>query len=543
MKRFAAGLLALAMILLAVPSVAAGDTLSLRLNTPNKYASVGDTVSVYTFIEGDVYNAYHLTYLYNEEMLTFVGAAFADDAGTPQDATASGGILTVMGYGEAKKQALILTFTTIGAGDAAVQLRRAYVDKSENALRNDAPSIPLDTASARVTIHVGGCPVTLPPELEGASSVAEGQDYTFAAPPGYIYEFQATMGDDIVPVIDNGDGTYTVRQVTAALVIEIVGTPTARTYRVTLTGSGADDVVGWTSVATYGDDYTLRLSRQENFDYAVSATVNGKAVQIARNGDKFTIPGGEILGDVTILVTKVPLNETTQVVFTGNGASDVSGGDTCTAANGEDLEIPLLNWDPASYDYQVTASGADGSIPVELRKTGGSAAIFIPGSYLQGGIVMVTITKTPRLQLNLTVTEYVKLSGETVFRVTATPAAALPQTQGLYYDGAPMVWSSRENAYVWLVSSGKPLADVKAAAGAAVTVGKRQNAALTDNGDVNGSGLVDINDAQLVYDIYNGKHPLTDSTRDKFLRADTNGDSKVTVLDPANILARLRGVM
>ncbi|NLL22396.1 MAG: hypothetical protein GX260_01260 [Tissierellia bacterium] len=55
------------------------------------------------------------------------------------------------------------------------------------------------------------------------------------------------------------------------------------------------------------------------------------------------------------------------------------------------------------------------------------------------------------------------------------------------------------------------------------------------------SGLVDINDAQLVYDIYNGKYQdFTVVVMQKFLYADVNADKIVNVTDAAAVVAAIQ---
>lgn len=539
--------MAVMLLLAAVPALASGEetaAFTVSVNSPDKYADAEDAVTVYVMIRGGSYNAYHMTFAYNEKILEFTGASFYETEDAPQTASASGGVLTVMGYGAEREgsDALLLHFRVIGAGDAPVQLRRACIDKSANALTQDAPAASILTAS--VTIHAGGCAVELDARLDGPGTVRKGQDYTFSAPQGYDYRFDARIDGVTVPVINNGDGTYTVKNVTGTLVIAIVGEPTPSTYSVTLYGTGSGDVLPWSATAQHGQAYTLTLQRAANYDYAVSVTVGGRAVQAVQNGSSYTIPGDAILGDVVIVVTKVPLTDTTQLVFVGNGAADLPGNvTTYTVTNNEDFVIALLNWDPATYDYTVTGTSTRGSVPVQLTSSGSTAKLTVPGSGLQGGIVTVTITKTPRFRVSVTVNEYVKLRSTTVFRVLARPVDTLSPTQGLYYSGMPMYWSEEQGAYIWLVTGSGSLAELEAAAAAAVTVGRKQSVTVSHSGDVNGSGLVDINDAQLAYDMYNCKYELTGSSREKFLSADVNGDGCISVLDANAVLARLRGVV
>lgn len=55
--------------------------------------------------------------------------------------------------------------------------------------------------------------------------------------------------------------------------------------------------------------------------------------------------------------------------------------------------------------------------------------------------------------------------------------------------------------------------------------------------DVNRSGQVDINDAQLVYGMYNAKYENFDSvSMRKFLEADVTADGTVTVEDAAAVV-------
>ncbi|MDI9471377.1 MAG: hypothetical protein QM221_00465, partial [Bacillota bacterium] len=64
---------------------------------------------------------------------------------------------------------------------------------------------------------------------------------------------------------------------------------------------------------------------------------------------------------------------------------------------------------------------------------------------------------------------------------------------------------------------------------------------LSATNDVNMSGLVDINDAQLVYDIYNGKYQdFTVVVMQKFLYADVNADKIVNVTDAAAVVAAIQ---
>ena len=63
-----------------------------------------------------------------------------------------------------------------------------------------------------------------------------------------------------------------------------------------------------------------------------------------------------------------------------------------------------------------------------------------------------------------------------------------------------------------------------------------------DDVAVNLTGTIDVNDAQLVWNMYNAKYEdfNTVSIR-KFLEADLNGDHKLTVLDAAAVITKMLG--
>ena len=57
------------------------------------------------------------------------------------------------------------------------------------------------------------------------------------------------------------------------------------------------------------------------------------------------------------------------------------------------------------------------------------------------------------------------------------------------------------------------------------------------SGDVNGTGRIDINDAQYIYDLYNAKHSALDM--EKFLRCDVNSNREVNVEDVRMVVSLL----
>ena len=94
-----------------------------------------------------------------------------------------------------------------------------------------------------------------------------------------------------------------------------------------------------------------------------------------------------------------------------------------------------------------------------------------------------------------------------------------------------------ENVYSWLVIVDKGEAFDKAMAEANIMQASATAEEVKQSYDVNETGLVDINDAQLTYDIYSGKYTDFEkvSVR-KFLRADVNLDKAVNSADAVAVV-------
>ena len=543
MKRIFSGILALTLVLLMVPLSVSGEdpSFSASLAADNKPVDVGGTayvgISIASTPQGAAYNTYSFTLQYDADKLAFGTASIGNM--TPEVVKDVGGTLTVAGYGEEKNTTMLtLTFTVKAAGAAQIKLTAAGVDVCKNAGGDIKPATITTSA---VTVMGGGYPVTLPKGVTGAAYVAANGDYTFAPAPGYSYTFKATVDGNPAEVIDNKDGTYTVKKVTGPLVITAEGSGTAVTYDVTVEGSGASDVTA-AAKATHGQEYSFTIKKDAVYEYSVSVTVGGQPVTCTESDGTYTIAGELVTGPVVITVARVATAATTWIQFTGNGVEDLwDGYQSCAVKNGEDY---AFCFDPVSgYDYTVKAESAGEEIGLTLFSMGSYEKYTIPGSAITGGIITVTITKTERLATKVTVTEYVKQDKMAIWLVQATTENPLPITKSLYYGDQPMFWSQAygSGAYVWLVKSAEQKAQVQAAAEAAISARQSMATTLVYSCDVNNSGTVDINDAQYVYNVYN--HIFTDiSTKgdiEKFLRCDVSPDGKIDTTDAAAVVDRL----
>lgn len=547
MKRWFSGLLAAVMVLLLLPASASGED-------PKYYVSLGSAtsaevnkpVSVALFMRqepGDLtYNTFFFQFSYDAEKLTFTSATIGSNGDIPDiiNNNSDAGLLTIGGYGEVRSDSsIMLNFTVKAAGEATVKLVKAQMDVRANTAK-DAQTASLPAGqSDTVTILCGGFPVELPKCATGAAYVTANGDYTFTADPGYDYGFSAAVDGKMVAIINNGDGSYTIENVTGELVISANSTPTVKTYAVTVEGDGYGDVSALTS-ATHGQNYTFTVTQAANYDYAVAVTVNCLPVTCTvsssgSNAYTYTIPAASVTGPVVITVKKAPQSGTTQIVLTGSGATDVWGDVTSyTVKSGEAFAFGINHQD--GFDYTVTVMAGEKTLT--LQRNENASTYTIPGDYIKGGIIMVTITKTAQLALTVDAAEYVKLiNGNAVWLITAVPETKLPATKSLYYGDTAMFWSEKYEAYAWLLVDKGTAAGIAAAAKSVISVKGNSTVSVSYGGDVNGTGRIDINDAQYVYDLYNAKHSALDM--EKFLRCDVNSNREVNVEDVRMVVSLL----
>lgn len=492
------------------------------------------------------YNAADVKLVYDPAVLSFDKAG---STGLPTDATVTdtNGSLRIQFYGENRTDALQLAFTGIAAGESEVKVTEAHVDQFENANVQDAP---VATVTGSATITVGQTYNVTKPEgniVNGASTVKAGEDYTFTLNNGLdgtCMDVSYKIGDGEFKNLTPVDGKYTIPadEITGDITITAVG----KTYTVTKAGTGADDVTLNGNTATYGTDYTFTLNKANNYAYTVEVTAGGKTVKPALDADgkTYTINGKDITGDVVITVNKEA--NKAQINFAGSGVADIVNGSTSkTVDPGTDFKFTITKED--GYAYTVTAAKADGTV-VTVKDNGDGTYTIAGADIAAGDVITVTVEKKLiETKYTVEVTQYVKLDGKAVFLITAKLADSAKLSDGkvLAYGNNAMFQNAEryDGAYAYLVISDKSLAEVTAEAEKAGQITEVDGTAQTFNvnGDVNGTGLVDINDAQLVYNIYKAKYDNFDATTmAMFLAADMNDSRTVTVEDAAAVVAKIQ---
>jgi len=501
---------------------------SAGLSTTTPTTTTGEKVYVSVAVnhaEESTFNAGELVFTYDSARLSF-----NQTESTLGNATvkAANGTLTLEDYGAAKNCGngiYTLVFDAIADGNATVKLTSAAFSNQENAAASDLIAGVAYPDSVHIVISKKTFAVTLPDGMTGAATATDGDSYTFRiSDENYTYSnVTATVDGQTVSVTDNGDGSYTIGSVSG--VLKITATRTPKSYKVSFTGTAAADITGASGTATYGTDYKFTIPTADGWAYSLGGITIGGNNYTGYNaeGSEYTIPGTAITGEIVITVNKA--QTTASVTVTGSGAGAAAGYDA-TAEIGESYTLTITPEN--GYNYTVTAT-MDGK-PVELAQNGNKYTT----AEVTGNIVF-TIERTVIVS-GVTVSEYVSVDGNKVWLVQNT--VTLAEGKVPTYNGGNMFWSEEYDAYCYLViaatlSEEDAKADIGIADGTAVAV---------DYGmDVNMTGNVDANDAQLTYNIYNAYYDSFSetATMEKFLRADVNKDGKVNTTDSAAIINKI----
>lgn len=476
------------------------------------------------------YNAYDMTFSFDPAILTL---NMEDTNIEGYRVIPGSGTVRIVRYGKAAElgDALTLKFTAAGQGQSAVKVTAACVDANPNAIDSDAPAAAILDDTAVIT--VSGYTVSLPDEFtrtdaEG-SVIAAGDNLTFVPKdPNYDYTVTVTVGGKTVTPTIGADGTYTVPNVNGNVVVTCTG-KTPKTFTVTQ----GDDTTG-EATATYMKDYTFKLTPATGYTYNMAVTIGDKAYTgftATVNDDgttTYTIPGVDVIGNIVINSNKqVKPLETYKVTFAGTGAGDATGESTVQ----EKANYTFTVAKQKNFEYTITATmgGQDVTITEGADNTYTIAKVT--------GDLVITIEKKSTLTMEVAVSEYVQMDNKTVFLVTVT---GTPEEGKAFAYGDNVMYKTTaygENVYSWLVIVDKNETFTVATAEANITKASATAEEVKQSYDVNETGVVDINDAQLTYDIYSGKYTDFEkvSVR-KFLRADVNFDRAVNSTDAVAVV-------
>ena len=512
-------------------SEAKGYTVSLGAD---KQVASGQIVEIPVAIGNNdgktTYNAYDMTFSFDPAILTLNMEATSTEG---YRVIPGSGTVRIVRYGKAAElgDALTLSFVAAGQGKSDVKVTEACVDTNTNAIELDAPAaiVLKDTT----TVTVSGYTVSLPDDFtrtDAEGSVIEaGGNLTFVPKdPNYDYTVTVTVGDgEATTVSPDENGTYTVPNVNGNVVVKSTKTP--KSFNVTL----GDDTTG-AATATYKEDYTFKLTPATGYTYKMAVTIGGKdytGFTAAANEDgttTYTIPGADVTGDIVINSNKqVKQPATFTVIFDGTGAGDATG--ESSVKENTNYTFTVAKKDGFKYTISATMGGKAVTVTEGANNTYTIANVT--------GNLVITIEKKSTLTMEVTVSEYVEMDNKTVFLVTVT---GTPEEGKAFAYGDNVMYKTTaygENVYSWLVIVDKGEAFDKATAEANIMQASATAEEVKQSYDVNETGLVDINDAQLTYDIYSGKYADFEkvSVR-KFLRADVNLDKAVNSADAVAVV-------
>lgn len=477
----------------------------------------------------NAYNAYDMTFSFDPTILTLNMEATSIEG---YRVIPGSGTVRIVRYGKAAElgDALTLNFTAAGQGQSAVKVTAAYVDTNTNAIELDAPAaiVLKDTT----TVTVSGYTVSLPDDFtrtDAEGSVIEaGGNLTFVPKdPNYDYTVTVTVGGETVTPTIDANGTYTVPNVNGNVVV--TSSKTAKSFNVTL----GDDTTG-AATATYMKDYTFKLTPADGYTYNMAVTIGGKehnGFTADANEDgttTYTIPGADVTGDIIINSNKAEKQPATfTVTFDGTGVGDATGENS--VKENTNYTFTVAKKDGFKYTISATMGGKAVTVTEGANNTYTIANVT--------GNLVITIEKKSTLTMEVAVSEYVEMDNKTVFLVTVT---GTPEEGKAFAYGDNVMYKTTaygENVYSWLVIVDKGEAFDKATAEANIMQASATAEEVKQSYDVNETGLVDINDAQLTYDIYSGKYADFEkvSVR-KFLRADVNLDKAVNSADAVAVV-------
>ena len=558
--------------------VAAGNTVSIPVTVASSKKKITG------------FNAYDMTFTYDPAALTLNTTSDSAANLTVED---NNGTVRVRRYGATQElgTALALEFTANKAGESTVKLTSAKFDLDANSINFDAPDATITDADTAVKAL---WKVTLPDGFlstaaGGSTLVENGKDFTFKTTDTH-YEYVLKINGDLVEM---KTAEYTIKNVTANQNVEFVAR-NSKTYTInyvvvdnTTTENKATvaDLVEYTGTTVqYPNDYQFTVKfpgtgymvwpsvapRQNTWDY----------VRQEDGAKLYTLSGASLVGDenneITITLTKSRNTAQHNIVVTGSGADAFSESNVLTFYSDENYTFTLNKSD--YYDYTIAVwyekpnSSGFGStpVPMEYKDNGdGTYAIINMPTY----DVTIRITKTAKTidPDTVEVRKYLELNNKTVFMVRVLGSLSaynnidkttsyigftydgqrmyVPAYGGIYNGNAPAYKVDNGMSYsVYLVilNKGETLTKEDAVAKLGVVTSTEQenkDQVLSVGSDVNEDGIGgvgidrrDVNDVQLIYDLYNRQYDSFETVNmRKFLKADVNGDCALNSQDAVKL--------
>ena len=516
------------------------------------------------------FNAYDMTFTYDPAALTLNTTSNAAANLTVED---NNGTVRVRRYGAplALGEALALDFTAKATATSTVKLTNAKFDLDANSINFDAPDAAISDADT--VVNANNFTVTLPDAFTSDETrlVPNGGSFTFKPVDShYTYTFTVKMGDTVTEGLTFGaNDTYTIENISGNVEVTCTG-KAPKQYDVEYVFGGKDpllekDVTKGPEKATYLQDYSVIVTPRAGLSYWIHYEIrypNGtRSDQVSltpvANADgtiTYTIPGSKIDGTVYFIISTRTNDEYPgyAVLVTGNGAEDQAPGNETSVPRDMPYYLQLNERENCTYTvtayYQPLGSITAVNMPAKVRSLGNGKYVVDPipynklSQYAYSWRLVVNVEKVSQNAEEVSVSRYLELNDKTMMLITVkgTPEGGKAFT----YDGNTMykVNAYGTDQYAWLVIVDKGQTPTQEEAAAKVAISAADNVVTITLGfDVNMTGKVDVNDAQLVYDMYNGTYSdFTKVSVEKFLRADVNATKVVDHTDAVAIVNQFK---
>lgn len=471
-------------------------------------------------------------------------------------------------------------------GDSAVTVRK-----------NEDGSYTIENVTDTVKITLAKTPKTYQvtftgEDVTGAESATYGTDYVFKVDKkvGFKYEISAKIAGqpytgELAP---DAEGNYKIPGAEIKGAIEIVVTKTedtsTTTFGVYVEGTGASDVDA-PARATKDTEFTFTVNVADGYIYTVDISVGGtkytgaSIVDSADGKKTYTIPAADVTGQITIVVAK---DKAFGVTFENADPLEIKAKGDANGKVGSNYSFTITGL-KLIYKLNVTVkeNGVEKTFTVTKGNVGATRCDYTYTVENVRDDLTINLSYSASNELvEIVVNPFVELDGKTVYLVaTRTKAGNGAGIKLDTYDGYYMyktnlyvdkfnnaATGASYNTYLWLtiVNAGESFTIEDAMNHLSYTNGFEvanpdvKLAApeeLFSTADVNHSGFQDINDAQLVWDIYNNGYkgfcitnnkngtylnPQEGASMTKFLDADVNKDMCVNALDAAAVIAKIK---
>ena len=537
------------------------------------------------------FNAYDMTFTYDPAALTLNTTSNAAANLTVED---NNGTVRVRRYGAplALGEALALDFTAIKAASSAVTLNAAKFDIDANSINFDAPDAAITDADTTVKAlwNVSLPDGFLSTAANGSTLVENGGDFTFKTTDTHYEYYLNITTNGATNIVKMDNATYTIKNVTDNVTVTVdnkIGKTytikfVAEDYTTTENKATVADLVEYSSTTVqYPNDYKFTV-KFPGTGYVVGVSIepykNQRDYVRQENGDYvYTLLGSSLTGDenneITITLTKQENTSQHKIEVVGSGSDAFSENNALTFYSGENYTF-TLNKNDTYYDYSVLVYywqqniGGNGgkNIRMEYKDNGDGTYTIIDMPYTD---VTISITKMAKAidPDAVEVSTYVELNNKTVFKVVVQGSNNLLSSDGtthsyicFTYDGQKMYCNphytkfagngSSSSVYLVMVDKGETLTKEDAMAKLGIVTSTEQenkDQVLSVGSDVNEDGIGgvgidrrDVNDVQLIYDLYNGLYDSFETvSMRKFLKADVNYDGVLDSQDAVKLAGEL----